>query len=110
MKKRKLIEYKVNGKIMATLRGDVFLNQIDEMAWVIASECEVSIHEVDHEVIECDAFLSEIDVTDEGMVKWTDASCTIITGIGMPFELGSDEHLDFILDVENKLENCLYMS
>lgn len=108
MKKRKLIEYKINGVVMATLRGDVYLNQIDEMAWTIASECEVSIHEVEHEVVECDASLSEIDVTDEGMVVWTDASFKIITGVMCPFELGSDEHLDFLLD--NNLVESLELS
>ena len=110
-KKRKIVEYKINGEVVCTLRGDVFLNQIDEMAWVIASECEVPIYEIDHEIVELTEEMSEIDVTDKGLVLWTDASCKIITGISIPFELGSDEHLDFMLDeVEKNLAECLYMS
>lgn len=109
-KKRKIVEYKINGEVVCTLRGDVFLNQIDEMAWTIASECEVAIFEVEHEIVELTEEMSEIDVTDEGMVVWTDVNFKILTGVSMPFELGSDAHLDFMLNVENKIEDCLFLS
>ena len=108
MKKRKTIQFKVNGKVMAELRGDVYLNQIDEFCWVIASECEVPIDDVNPEIVEGNLDISDIDVTPDGLMVWTDVMGKIITGIKCDFELGSDIHLDTI--VNNSITDHLHFN
>ena len=50
----------------------------------------------DIEVRFIDSELSDIDVTTDGMFDWMDCEARIISGVRLPFEIGSDEHLDAI--------------
>ena len=100
-KNRKQLFFKVNNEVVAIATGDIYLNEIDEMKWIIVSECECSIDDIDVELVESLAEISEeIDVTDGGMIFWESLEHRIIEGVKLNSDLveGSDEYLDALLD------------
>lgn len=101
MKVRKKLLFKINNEIVVEESGDLYLNQIDEMKWIIASECECNYDDIDVELVESKQEISEeIDVTTGGMIFWKSLEHRIIVGIKLNSDLveGSDAYLDAILD------------
>lgn len=94
--KRKTIQFKVGDKIVAELADDLYMNQIDEYCWVLASEFEVGIDDVSTETVETDVLISDFDVTVDGILNWKDVNFESINGVSCTVEFGSDEHLDAI--------------
>ena len=91
---RKKILFKVNGQVVVEETRDLYLNEIDEMKWIVASECSCHYDDVDTETIETTIELSEIDVTTEGAFDWKDTTAQIICGVSCLLKPGSDEYLD----------------
>lgn len=97
MSARTKILFKINNEIVVEESGDLFPNQIDEMKWVIASECQCSIDEVTHEIVEIPQELSEdIDVSTSGMVFWKSLEHKTVQGVYCELKQGSDEYLDAV--------------
>lgn len=105
MKTRKKIQFKVNGKLIVEEINNLFLNQVDEMKWVVADECKCHIDEVSVNVVDLPHEWSEIDVTFEGMMDWKNTEGKIISGVKLNLVIGSDEHLDALNN--GTLENYL---
>jgi len=98
MTNRTKILFKINNEVVVEENGELYLNQIDEMIWVISSELECSYDDIEVEVIELDRELSDFDVTYNGLINWKDTTGKILTGIELLLELGSDKHLETLSD------------
>jgi hypothetical protein len=103
---RKKVLFKINNEVVLEESTDIFLNEIDELKWQIAVECEVSIDDIDVEIIEFPIGYSEdVDVGVKGMVFWKDLFHKPIVGVSCLLEEGTDEYLDAINNgtIENYL-------
>jgi len=96
MKPRKKIMFRVDGKLVMVNNTDLFLNQIDEMKHIIASEYYCHIDEVSVETIYLPLDLSDFDVCFDGIINWKDPDFKTITGVKLNLIVGSNEHLDAI--------------
>lgn len=102
-KPRTKILFKINGEVVVEELSDLYLNQIDEMKWIIAQECECSYDDIDVDYETPDKELSDYDVTPDGIVNFKDTFFTPVTGIR------SKVDTDTLLDAMSKgwpVENC----
>lgn len=100
MKKRTKILFKIKDEVVVEHLGTLFLNQIDEYKWMIASECECPFDDIDVETVDESINLSEIDVNADGMFDWTDVENKILKGVKCSLVVGSDAYLDAIIKGE----------
>lgn len=105
MKERKKTLFKVNNETVLEKSNDLFLNQIDELKWIIADTFSCSYDDVEVEMNYLPIDTSDIDVTSDGLIDWKDTTGKLLTGINFSLVYGSDEHLDAILD--GTIENFL---
>jgi hypothetical protein len=96
MKNRKKILFKIKEEVVLEESADMLVDTVEKMKFIIAEECSCQYDDIDVEVIDLPQDLSEIDVTTDGMLNWTDVNFKILTGIKFDLVLGSDEHLDAI--------------
>jgi hypothetical protein len=97
MKARSKTLFKVKNEVILEESSDLYLNQIDEIKWQIALECEVNFDEIDVEKIEMPLDLSDdVDVSVDGLIFWKSLSFKPIQGIKCELIEGSDEWLDAI--------------
>jgi len=94
MNNRKTILFKLHGDIVVTENKDLYLNQIDEIKCIISNEFECKLDEIDVEFSDNKQELSEIDVTDKGMIYYKDTQTIILNKVVLTIEEGSDEYLD----------------
>jgi hypothetical protein len=80
-KPRTKILFKVKGEVVCEEISDLFLNQIDEMKWILAQECECMIDDIDVDIIEPKEAYSQYDVTPQGLIDFKDTNGKILTGI-----------------------------
>jgi hypothetical protein len=95
---RKKILFKINQEIVLEESANALIDTVEKMKFIIAEECSCQYDDIDVEIIDLPQDLSEIDVTTEGMMNWTDVNFKILTGVKFDLVLGSDEHLDAIND------------
>lgn len=98
MENRKTLLFKIKNEVVLEADGDLTLNQIDEVKWSVALECEANIFDIDVELVEYAPDISDFDVTNTGMYNFKDSAFKIMTGVSLPFEIGSDAYLDAIND------------
>lgn len=106
MAQRRKILFKINDEVVVEETRDLYPNQIDEMKWIIASECECTYDDVAVEFEEVkDELSDDIDVSDNGLIFSSALYHTPINGVYCSLKEGSDEYLDAILDgtIENYL-------
>ena len=97
MKPRAKLLFKINNEVILEESTDLFLNQIEELKWSIALECECNFDDIEVERVEMSIELSEdIDVTVNGMVFWKSVFMQPIQGVCCDLKEGSDEYLDAI--------------
>ena len=97
MKTRTKLVFKINNEIVLEESTDLHLNQIDELKWGIAMECECNIDDIEVEKVELPLEVSEdVDVSADGMVFWKSLYMQPIQGVMCDLEEGSDEYLDAI--------------
>jgi hypothetical protein len=97
MKPRTKLLFKINNEVILEESTDLYLNQIDELKWGIALECECSVDDIEVERVELAEEVSEeVDVTVDGMVFWKSLYMQPIQGVECSLVLGSDEYLDAI--------------
>jgi hypothetical protein len=97
MKPRTKLVFKINDEIVLEESTDLYLNQIDELKWGIALECECSIDDIEVEKVEIPLEVSEdVDVAVDGLVFWKSLYMQPIQGVTCDLEEGSDEYLDAI--------------
>ena len=105
MTSRKKILFKVNNQIVLEEHRDLFLNQIDEMKWFVASECSCHYDEVEVESVDNNMELSELDIDNQGLFDWKSLDCIYISGVKLSLVEGSDAHLEAISN--GTIENFL---
>jgi hypothetical protein len=103
---RKTIVFKLNNEVVCEEPKDLTIDEIYAYKDCIARElgCEPFEIEVDLDVSNIEE--TELDSTVDGLVFWKALFFRPIVGIRSSLVLGSDEHLDAILDgtLENYLE------
>lgn len=100
--KRKIVLFKVDGRIVVEEITNLYPNQIDEKAWMVAHELNRSYYDIEVVTIEPTQELSDYDVTDEGIVCFTDLYFEPVTGVKCTVDI------DTLLEVINNgdVENC----
>lgn len=91
---KKVTLFKVNGDLVASEPRDLTTDEIEKMKRIVAEEIDVSECDIDVEFVEVPDDLSDIDVTAEGLLDWTDAYFRQIIGVRCTLNEGSDEYLD----------------
>lgn len=97
MKPRAKLVFKINNEIVLEESTDLYLNQIDELKWAIARECECAYDDIEVEKVELSMEVSEdVDLSVDGLVFWKSLYMQPIKGVSCDLEEGSDEYLDAI--------------
>ena len=93
---RKRILFLINGEVVVEESKDLFPNEVDEMKWVIASECECNFDdiEVKLETLYNEQELSDYNVTSIGIVHFKDTQFKTIEGVKCTGDI--DDLLDYI--------------
>lgn len=99
----RLITFILKNRVIKTDDRDLTPLQIEGTKRLLSFMHSCTPNDID--VIFEERDFSEYDVGVDGMYKWTDTYPTVISGVGLPFKKGSDEHLDAILN--NTLEKHL---
>lgn len=94
--KRVKVLFRIDGQQVIEESGDISLEQIEKLKWVIASECETNYDNIDVEIIQLPLDLGDIDVGNTGMYNYKDSYFEVKTGVKLSIEIGSDVYLDAI--------------
>jgi hypothetical protein len=92
---RKVLLFKVNGEVVIEDSINLNLTEIDNVKEDIAICFEIPIDSIEV-VISEEKVMSDIDVSIDGLICWTDVVFEPYKGLTLPFNEGSDEHLDAI--------------
>ena len=108
----KLIQFIYKDTIVAQQSAEMFLNQIDEVKWLLAEayKCYPDDIETRYVMFEVDPTLSNYDLTDKGIITFNDGYPEVAKGIVMTIDESSDEFLDAMVgkNVENFIEKHLH--
>ena len=101
----KIIQFIYNNSIIAQQSAELFLNQIDEVKWILADayKCLPDEIETRYTIFEMNPKLSNYDVTPLGIVCFNSGYPEIVNGIISIVDENSDEFIDAMLgiNVEN---------
>jgi hypothetical protein len=88
--------FKFKDEIIYDIIGDLDTDGIISVKETLSKYFNISTEDIDVEfkVLE----LSELDVDNKGMFYWTDPKFKLIKGVKLNLIVGSDEHIDSILD------------
>lgn len=108
----KLIQFIYKDTIIAQQSAEMFLNQIDEVKWLLAESysCYPDDIETRYVTFEVDETLSNYDLTDKGIITFNGGYPEVAKGIVMTIDESSDEFLDAMVgkNVENFIEKHLH--
>jgi hypothetical protein len=103
--KRVKVLFRVNDEVVVEESGDITLEQIERLKWVIVSEIETDYDTIDVEIIDLGIELGELDVGNTGMYNYKDTYFDVKVGVKLTIDYGSDEFLDAMNN--NKIEDYL---
>lgn len=110
----RIIQFIYNNHVIAQQSAEIFLNQIDELKWILADafDCLPDEIETKYTTFDLNPTLSNYDVTTGGIICFNSSYPDIITSIACSIDENSDEFLDAIMgkNVENFIENYLHLS
>lgn len=100
----KKLVFKINGETVVQESTNLTPEQIEALKYIIVEEMECKFEDiiVSEEDYGCltkhtkQDELGEIESTAEGLINWKSCIFTLVTGVELPYELGSDRHLDAI--------------
>ena len=98
----KHITFRNNTMVFHTAYIDMTIDEIEKCKNRISRMYRINKDEI--EVVFEDRDLSDYDLTEIGISIWT-KPFAVVKGVGLAFKLGSDEHLDCILN--DTMENYL---
>lgn len=108
----KLIQFIYKDTIVAQQSAEMFLNQIDEVKWLLAEayKCYPDDIETRYVMFEVDPTLSNYDLTDKGIITFNDGYPEVAKGIVMTIDESSDEFLDAMVgkNVDKFIEKHLH--
>ncbi len=90
---RKVLLFKVNGEVVIEDSINLNLTQIDNVKEDIAICFEIPIDSIEV-VISEEKIMSDIDVSIDGLICWTDVVFEPYTGLTFTIPIGSDTYLD----------------
>ena len=93
---KKVILFKIGSEVVAESYKDLTIDEIETFKWEIVTECECDYDAINIHIEEFDSEFSDMDVSIHGLVCWTDCHLLPYEGLGLPFEEGSDSHLDAV--------------
>jgi hypothetical protein len=93
---KKIILFKIGSEVVLESHTELTLDEIDTIKWEIVTECECEFDDIDIDFEEYETNFSDIDVSINGLICWTDCYLLPYEGLTLPFEEGSNEHLDAI--------------
>jgi hypothetical protein len=76
------IVFKIQNVPIGTMIGNPTFSELERFKSIIAEECELLVDEIEITLDEIPE-LSEIDVTELGMIEWKDTQGTILGGVEM---------------------------
>lgn len=95
----RITQFKIKDEVIVEETKDLFANQIDEMKWIIADECNCSYDDIEVEFIDKEVELAEqVDICEIGLVFFDALYLEPIQGVECQLVEGSDEYLDAVLD------------
>jgi hypothetical protein len=108
----KLIQFIYKDTIVAQQSAEMFLNQIDEVKWLLAEayKCYPDEIETRYVTFEVNPKLSNFDVTNKGIICFNSGYPEVAKGVVMTIDETSDEFLDVMLgkNVEEFIEKYLH--
>jgi hypothetical protein len=95
----KLVQFIYKETIIAQQNADMFLNQIDEVKWLLAESYQCYPDDIETRVVnlEVEPILSNYDVTNEGIITFNSGYPEVAKGIVMSVDETSDEFLDAMI-------------
>jgi len=108
----KLIQFIYKDTILAQQSAEMFLNQIDELKWLLAEayECYPDDIETRYVTFEVNPSLSNYDLSKKGIITFNGGYPEMAKGIVMTIDETSDEFLDAMVgkNVETFIEKHLH--
>ena len=108
----KLIQFIYKDTIVAQQSAEMFLNQIDEVKWLLAEayKCYPDDIETRYVTFEVNPKLSNFDVTNKGIVCFNTSYPEVAKGIVCTIDESSDEFIDVMLgkNVDEFIEKYLH--
>ncbi len=108
----KLIQFIYNDNVIAQQNADMFLNQIDELKWVLAEayKCLPDEIEARHVTLETNIKMSEYDLTKRGLSHYSNGYTKGAKGILVSIDESSDEFLDAMVgkNIDEFIEKHLH--
>lgn len=104
MKQRIKVEFKVGKHTIFKSPRELTIEQLENMKHALALTCRCQTEDIEVIYTAPNSNISKLDISKNGLHIWD--SMKVISGLSLPFELGSDAHLDAILDgtIDNKLK------
>jgi hypothetical protein len=99
----KIIKFVLNNVVLKIDERNLTIHQIESTKQLLSYVCNCTPDDID--VIFEENNYSDYDVSNKGIFNWKDLYPNYIKGVGLSVKLGSDEHLDSILD--NTIEKYL---
>jgi len=93
----KKILFKIKDEVVYIEDRDLEINGIENMKAIIARELECQVEDINLDYKDIPEY-SEIDVTYRGLIYWKSLFAIPLSGVEILLVLGSDEHLDAILN------------
>ena len=95
----RLIQFIYKDTIIAQQNADMFLNQIDEVKWLLADAYKCYPDDIETKYVRLDnkSILSNYDVSKKGIVAFNGNEVTNVKGVIMKLKDSDDEFLDAIL-------------
>lgn len=110
----RVIQFIYNNHVIAQQSADIFLNQVDELKWILADSFKCLPDEIEtrYTTFDFNPSLSRYDVTTGGMICFNSTYPDIITSIACSVDENSDEFLDAIQgkNIDKFIENYLHFS
>jgi hypothetical protein len=108
----KIIQFIYNDTIIAQQNADMYLNQVDEVKWLLADayKCFPDEIETRYTTFELNPKLSNYDVTNKGIVCFNSGYPQVAKGIVSTINENSDEFVDAMIgiNVEKFIEKHLH--
>lgn len=109
----KIIQFIYNNDILAQQSADMFLNQIDEVKWLLAETYKCYPDDIETRIVTLESNkLSFFDVSTKGITPFNTTFPIYVSGVSMLIDENNDEFLDAVQgkNIDNFIEKYLVLS
>lgn len=108
----RIIQFIYKDTILAQQNADMYLNEIDEVKWMLADayKCYPDEIETRYTILEINPQLSNFDINKKGIICFNSGRPRVAEGVVCTIDETSDEFLDAVLgkNVDNFIEKHLH--